>query len=151
MAAQSCRVLRAEQMPRRSSLASLGGASSEGSIESSSHEDIASPVDCPTKRERRKAIFDGEVRRSTTANESVPIQLAQCRFPGQAICTAKILIYIFSNKIHGSNFITQHSETVMIRNYQNADCILKINKFYCVIYYNFRHTISFPTGPGRRR
>ena len=124
MAAQSCGVLRAEQMPRRSSLASLGGASSEGSIESSSHEDIASPVDCPTKRERRKAIFDGEVRRSTTANESVPIQLAQCR----AICNAKILIYIFSNKIHGSNFITQHSETVMIRNYQNADCILKINK-----------------------
>jgi len=51
-------------MPRRSSLASLYGGSSEGSVESTSHEDIASPVDCPSKRERRKAIFDGEVSRS---------------------------------------------------------------------------------------
>jgi len=39
--------------------------------------------------------------------ESVPIQLAQCRFP------AKILIY-FSYKIRGSNFIKQYSETVMV-------------------------------------
>ena len=57
-------------------------------------------------------------------NESVPIQLAQCWFPGLAIFTAKILIY-FSNKIYGSNFIKQHSETVMVLNYQNADCIKK--------------------------
>jgi len=42
-------------------------------------------------------------------NESVPIQLAQCRFPGLAISDAKILTY-FSNKIHGSNFIKQHSK-----------------------------------------
>jgi len=28
-------------------------------------------------------------------NESVPIQLAQCRFPGLAISSAKILIYFF--------------------------------------------------------
>ena len=35
------------------------------------------------------------------------------RFPGLAIFTAKILIY-FSNKIYGSNFIKQHSETVMV-------------------------------------
>jgi len=33
-----------------------------------------------------------------TGNESAPIQLAQCRFPGLAISNAKILIY-FSNKI----------------------------------------------------
>jgi len=46
-------------------------------------------------------------------NESVPIQLARCRFPGLAICNAKILMY-FSNKIHGSNFIKQHSQTVMV-------------------------------------
>jgi len=46
-------------------------------------------------------------------NESVPIQLAQCRFPGLAISDAKILMY-FSNKIHGSNFIKQHSETDMV-------------------------------------
>jgi len=51
----------------------------------------------------------------------VPIQLAQYRFPRLAISSAKILIY-FSNKIYGSNFIKRHSETVMVRNYQNADC-----------------------------
>jgi len=44
----------------------------------------------------------------------------------------------FSNKIYGSNFIKQHSDTVMVWNYQNADCSLRKN--YCVIYYNFRHT-----------
>ena len=37
-------------------------------------------------------------------NESVPIQLAQCWFPGLAISNAKLLIY-FSNKIYESNFI----------------------------------------------
>ena len=37
-------------------------------------------------------------------NESVPIQLTQCRFPGLATFNAKILIY-FSNKIYGRNFI----------------------------------------------
>ena len=51
---------------------------------------------------------------SDIGNESVPIQLAQCQFPGQAmISSAKILIY-FSNKIYGSNFIKQHSETVVV-------------------------------------
>jgi len=49
----------------------------------------------------------------SVGNESVPIQLAQCRFPGLAISSAKILIY-FSNKIYGSNFIKQHSETVVV-------------------------------------
>jgi len=74
-----------------------------------------------------------------TGIESVPIQLAQCRFPGKAISNAKILIY-FSNKIYGrSFFIKQHSETVMVWNYQNADCSLR-KEFYCIIYYNFRHT-----------
>jgi len=46
-------------------------------------------------------------------NESVPIQLAQCWFTGPAISNAKTNIS-FSNKIHGSNFIEQHSETVEI-------------------------------------
>jgi len=45
--------------------------------------------------------------------ESAPIQLAQCRFPGLAISNGKILIY-FPNKIYGSSFIKQHSETVMV-------------------------------------
>ena len=43
----------------------------------------------------------------------------------------------FSNKLYGSNFIKQHSETVMVWNYQNSDCSLR--KKYGVIYYNFRH------------
>jgi len=46
-------------------------------------------------------------------NESAPIQLAQCRFSGLVISNAKILIH-FSNKIYESNFIKQHSETVMV-------------------------------------
>jgi len=29
---------------------------------------------------------------------------------------------VFSNKIYGGNFIKQHSETVIVRNQQNADC-----------------------------
>jgi len=70
-------------------------------------------------------------------NESVPIQLAQCRFPGLVIFTAEIFI-CFSNKIYGSNFIKQRSETVMALNSQNVDCTLR--KKYCVIYYNFRQT-----------
>jgi len=37
-------------------------------------------------------------------NESVPMQLALCRFPRPAISNAKILI-LFSSKIYGSNFI----------------------------------------------
>ena len=35
----------------------------------------------------------------TMVNESAPIQLAQCRFPGLAISDAKILIYIFKQNI----------------------------------------------------
>jgi len=46
-------------------------------------------------------------------NESVPIQLAQCWFPGLAISNAKMLIN-FSNITYGSNFIIQHSKTVMV-------------------------------------
>jgi len=45
-------------------------------------------------------------------NENVPMQLAQCWFPGLTISNAKIQIY-FSNKIYGINFIKQHPETVM--------------------------------------
>ena len=39
-----------------------------------------------------------------TGNESVPIQLAQCWFPGLAIASAKMFVY-FSNEIYRSNFI----------------------------------------------
>jgi len=60
-----------------------------------------------------------------------------------AISSAEIWIH-FSNKIYGSNFIKQHSDTVMIWNYQNADCSLE-NWICCVVYNNFRHTSSLYT------
>ena len=47
--------------------------------------------------------------------------------------------YIFSNKIYGRNFIKQHSETVMARNSQNADCSLRKN-IILSFYHNFRQT-----------
>jgi len=47
-------------------------------------------------------------------NESAPIQLAQCRFPGMAISNAKILIY-FSYRIYDSNFYrTALGKTAMV-------------------------------------
>ena len=57
------------------------------------------------------------------------VLLAQRRFTGLAISNAKILIY-FSNKIYRSSFIKQHSKTVMVCNYQNADCSLR-KKLFC--------------------
>ena len=70
-----------------------------------------------------------------TGNDTVPMQLAQCRFIGLAISNAKILIN-FSSKTYRSNFIKQHSETVIVWIYQNAGCSFKK---IIVIYYNFWH------------
>ena len=42
--------------------------------------------------------------------------------------------------MYGSNFIKQHSETVMVLDYQNADCILD-NKLCRLL---FSGTLSFP-------
>ena len=56
--------------------------------------------------------------------ESVPIQLAQCWFPELAFSTAKISIY-FKQNIRKQFYIRQHSETLMVWNYQNADCSIK--------------------------
>ena len=74
-------------------------------------------------------------------NDSAPIQLAQCRFPGLAISNAKISIY-FSNKIYGSNFIKQHVETVMVWNYQHAHCSLRRN--FIASFIIIFGTLSFP-------
>ena len=71
----------------------------------------------------------------TIGNESAPIQLAQCRFPGLAISSSRILIY-FSNKICG----TVLSNSTLVWNYQHVDCSFQERHFYCVVYYNFRHT-----------
>ena len=82
-------------------------------------------------------------------NESVPIQLAQCRFPGLAISNAKILIR-FSNKIYRSNFIKQYSKTVTVWNYRNADCSSekKISLRHFITIFN---TLSFATTEKWRR
>jgi len=74
-------------------------------------------------------VFFGEVTATdqiviALGNESVPIQLAQCRLTGLAIFKAKILIY-FSNKMYGNNRIKQHSQTVAVWHYENADCSLR--------------------------
>ena len=73
------------------------------------------------------SVFDKRpLNECLSVYESVPIQLARRRFPGPAISNAKIYI---SNKIYESNFIKQHSDTVTVWNYQNADYSLKKNKF----------------------
>jgi len=49
-----------------------------------------------------------------TANENVPIQLAQCRFPRLAISSAKILIHFHIKYTVKSSFIKQHTKTVIV-------------------------------------
>jgi len=72
-------------------------------------------------------------------NESVPIQLAQCRFSGLAISSAKILI-LFSNKIYTEAILSDSTRILLWFDItKNTDCSLR-KKFYCVIYYNFWHT-----------
>ena len=73
-------------------------------------------------------------------NESAPIQLAQCRLLAMAISNAKILIYFFI--IRRSDFIKQHSETVMVWNYQNANC--SIRKNFTVSFIITFGRLSFP-------
>ena len=81
-------------------------------------------------------------------NESVPIQLAQCWFSGgRPFPMLKYVKIFFSNKVCGSNFIKQNSETVIVGNYQkNADCSLKNSLRHLL--YNFRHTFVPHNIPG---
>jgi len=67
--------------------------------------------------------------------------LAQCWFHGLAISNAKYK-YIFQTKKYGSNFSKQHSKTIMVRNYKNADCSLKNN--FVVLFIIIFGTLSFP-------
>jgi len=104
-----------------------------GSFLSHQSSVVANPTSRTWRRPRRREI----------GNESAPIQLAHCRFPALAISSAKISIYFSSkNKVNGSNFIKQHSETVMVLNYRNADCTLK-DKFLVPFIIIFG-TLSFP-------
>ena len=67
---------------------------------------------CSSRSDRRKCA---------EATGTVPV-------PWAGHFSAKILIY-FSNKIYGNSVVKQRSGTVMVWNYQNADCILR--KTYC--------------------
>jgi len=71
---------------------------------------------------------------------TAPILLAHSRFPGWLFQTLKLVF--FQIKTYGSNFIKQHSETVMARSRQNADCSFrkKIIVSFIVIF----GTLSFP-------
>ena len=70
------------------------------------------------------------------------------RFPAPAISDAKISIFI-SNKIYGSNFIKQHPETVVVLNYQNADCSLGLITNYCHLLQFSAHPRSLWCNPER--
>jgi len=48
----------------------------------------------------------------------------------------------FKQKKYGSNFSKQHSKTIMVRNYKNADCSLKNN--FVVLFIIIFGTLSFP-------
>jgi len=69
--------------------------------------------------------------RRLAGNEADAIGTVPVPWAGPFRC--KNINAFFSDKIHGSNYIKRHSETVMVWNYQN----------YCIIYYNFC-TLSFP-------
>jgi len=72
-------------------------------------------------------------------NESVPIQLTQCRFLGLSISSAKILIYFFKYNIRKLFCQTAPGNCYGLKLPKNADCSLR-KQIDCVVYYNFRHT-----------
>jgi len=72
----------------------------------------------------------------------VPIQLAQCWFPGLSVFNDKIQVY-FSKQIHGSKFVKQHSETVTVCIYENADCSF-LERNFVVLFIIIFGPLSFP-------
>jgi len=75
--------------------------------------------------------------RSLIGNESVPIQLSQCRFLGLAISKAEILIYF---QIKYTEPILSNSTRKLLW-FEIAKMMVAVyEKNYCVVYYNFRHT-----------
>jgi len=84
----------------------------------------------------RIIIPDSEQERTTKARTERKLAVTH----GLAISNAKISIY-FSNKIHGSNFIKQHSETVMVWSYQMLIAVWEKN---IVSFMRIFDTLSFP-------
>ena len=77
-----------------------------------------------TVEEEREARLRVSCLLSTAENETLSIQVP---VPWAGYFQCWNINIIFSSKTHGSNFIRQHSETVMVWNLQTADCCLKIN------------------------
>ena len=79
-------------------------------------------------------------RRQTASigNESVPIQLVQCRFPGLAISNANIYKYIFQVKY--TEVISSNSIRKLFWFEITKIMIADEEKNYRVIYDNFWHT-----------
>jgi len=71
----------------------------------------------------------------------VPKQLAQCWFHGLAVSSARIYIF-FPTKIYGSDFINQHSETVIVKISKMVIAVLKNRRIvlFCIIF----GTLSLP-------
>ena len=99
----------------------------------------SSGVDIPNNISTGSAI---SVQIVVIRNKSLLIQLAQSRFLCLAISSAKIVIY-FSNKIYRSDVIKQHSETVIVWDYQNADGSWR-KIFFIALFIIIFSTLSFP-------
>ena len=61
-----------------------------------------------------------------------------------AISSAEMSIY-FSDKMYGSNFIKQNSETLIVWNYQNDDCSLWKKKLLCHLLFSALNRQCFHT------
>jgi len=72
-------------------------------------------------------------------NDSVPVQLAQCWFPGLAISKAKIYKYIFQIKYTEATLSNSTQKLLWFEIIKMLIAVLR-NIFFCVIYNNFRHT-----------
>ena len=70
------------------------------------------------------------VKSVSIGNESVPIQLAQCRFPGLAVSNAKISIYIFQTKRAETILSNSTRKLLWFEYYQIDDCSLR-KKLLC--------------------
>jgi len=75
----------------------------------------ASQTSVSINQRRPRARPNVRIRFDREGNDSAPIQLAQCRFPGPDISNAKILIH-FSNKknIRKQCYQTATAETVTV-------------------------------------
>ena len=92
-------------------------------------------------------MFFGEVTATdqiviAPGNESVPIQLAQCRLPGLAIFSAKILIYFFKYNVRKQLYQTALANCCGLKSrYEKADCSPKLMAiaYFCQILTDYQN------------